>query len=126
MARRKRTSDALTRAQTRSASLKSIADPLDLGNGLTTETYDAAIAATEGLLNSYNTKLSEIDGLQNQLDQSETELDDLSTRMLAAAGVKFGKDSDEYEKAGGTKTSERARPARTRAAKPADAAKAKS
>lgn len=123
MARRKRTSEALTRAQTRAASLKSIADPLDLGNGLTSETYDAAAKATEDLLKSYNTKLSELDGLLNELEQSETDLDELSTRMLAATGVKFGKDSDEYEKAGGTRTSDRARPARNRASKPADAAK---
>ena len=42
----------------------------------------------------------------NLFSQAETVLSDLSTQMLAGAGVKFGKDSSEYEKAGGTRTSE--------------------
>jgi hypothetical protein len=36
--------------------------------------------------------------------------------MLAAVGVKYGKDSSEYEKAGGTRTSERKAPLRKAAA----------
>ncbi|MEI9961636.1 MAG: hypothetical protein WDM76_11040 [Limisphaerales bacterium] len=97
----------MERATTRSAALESIDENLDLGNDLTLAAYNAAIDATEGWLSKYNTTLSEVDGLLNQLEKSETKLDELSGRMLAGVGVKFGKDSDEYEKAGGTRTSER-------------------
>jgi hypothetical protein len=36
----------------------------------------------------------------------------MSTRMLKGVSSKFGEDSDQYEKAGGKRTSERARPRR--------------
>lgn len=110
MARRKRMSPSLTNAQTRSASLTSIDDALDLGSGLTLTAFDAKITATSDKLDEYNTKLSELDGLLNELETLEGELDELSSRMLAGVGVKFGKNSDEYEQAGGTRTSERKKP----------------
>jgi len=99
--------------------LESIGTNLDLGNSLTLAAYNAAIESADGLLSAYNTKLSELDGLLNQLETAETKLDELSGRMLAGVGVKFGKDSDEYEKAGGTRSSERKSSAR----KSADAGK---
>ena len=34
--------------------------------------------------------------------------------MLTGVGVKYGKDSNEYEKAGGVRTSERKKPVRTK------------
>ena len=39
--------------------------------------------------------------------------------MLAAVGVKYGKDSTEYEQAGGTRTSERKSPSRKSSPTPA-------
>lgn len=114
MARRKRTSSAVDRASTRSSALESIDANLDLGNNLTLAAYNAALKATDDQLSAYNTKLSELDGLLNQLEKSESDLDELSTRMLAAVGVKYGKNSDEYEKAGGTRADERKSSARSR------------
>jgi hypothetical protein len=51
--------------------------------------------------------LSDVDQFQNRVDTKEDKLSDKSTRFLSAVGGRFGKDSDEYEKAGGTRTSER-------------------
>ena len=113
MARQKRASTSVTDAQTRAASLKSIEVALDLSNGLTLAAYNTKIDATSTALDTYNTKLSDLDALLNDLEDLETELDELSTRMLAAVGVKYGKNSDEYEKAGGTRTSERKKAKRT-------------
>ncbi|MEN9575768.1 MAG: hypothetical protein RL514_3623 [Verrucomicrobiota bacterium] len=107
MARRKRNSPSIAGAQMRAASLKSIDAALDLGNGLTLAAYQAATDAADAHLTTYNTKLSELDGLLNNLEADEAGLDELSTRMLAGVGVKYGKDSDEYEQAGGTRTSDR-------------------
>lgn len=112
MARRKRTSPAVDRASTRSAALESIDKNLDLGNGMSLTAYNKALADTDKLLSEYNTKLSELDGLLNRLEQAEESLDDMSSRMLAAVGVKFGKKSDEYEQAGGTRSDERKAPVR--------------
>ncbi|MDF3057635.1 MAG: hypothetical protein K0R17_1850 [Rariglobus sp.] len=49
----------------------------------------------------------------NDLESAEKTLDDLSSRMLAGVGVKYGKNSDEYEKAGGTRPDERKSPRRS-------------
>lgn len=94
-------------ASTRSSALESIDANLNLGNSLTLAADNAAIENMDDLLSAYNTKLSELAGRLNQLETSETKLDELSGRVLAGVGVKFGKDSDEYEKAGGTRPSER-------------------
>ena len=111
MARRKRSSIAVDSAEPRAAALESIDPALDLGGGLTLVAYKAAITGTNAKLSAYNTKLSELDGLLNDLEKAEATLEDLSSRMLAGVGVRYGKNSDQYEKAGGTRTSER-KPAR--------------
>ncbi len=107
MARLKRTSSSVAFAENRINSLASIDAALDLGNNLTLAAYEAKKEAVKEKNDTYNTQLSELDGLLNKTESEEDELDELSTRMLAAVGVKYGKDSDEYEKAGGTKTSDR-------------------
>jgi hypothetical protein len=110
MARLKRTSPPVAAAQQRASGLASIDAALDLGNGLTLTAYTAKITSVSDALDDYNTKLSELDGLLNDLEDLEGELDELSVRMLTAVAAKYGKDSDEYEKAGGTRTSERKKP----------------
>lgn len=107
MARRKRSSSVITASNTRAAALESIDPALDLGNGLTLAGFKANIAATQQKLDGYNTQLSALDGLLNDVEAAEKELNDLSVRMLAAVGAKFGRNSSEYEKAGGTRADER-------------------
>jgi hypothetical protein len=109
MARKKRTSPAVGRATKRAAGLASIDPKLDLGNGLTLDAFNAAITAHSGNVESYNTDLSNLDVALTNIKANEKALDQLSTRMLKGVASKFGEDSDEYEKAGGKRTSERAR-----------------
>ena len=112
MARKKRTSPVIDAAKTRAASLKSISSTLDLGGDMTLGKYQLAISEAEGQLNEYNTKLSELDDYLNGLVAKEKSIQDWSERMLSGVATKFGKDSSEYEKAGGTRKSERKKPAR--------------
>jgi hypothetical protein len=109
MARTKRTSSISEGAKLRLAGLQSIDPALDLGGGLTVTSFKTDIEDVDGDFNTYNTMLSNVDEFQNRLDTKEEKLNDKSTRMLAAVGARYGKDSDEYEKAGGTRTSERKR-----------------
>ena len=119
MARRKRTSPSIDGANTRANGLESIDAALDLGNGLTLAAFKAATEAVQEQLDKYNQELSNVDAKLNILEASETALDELSSRMLAATRVKFGKDSSQYEQAGGTRTSERKTSARKAKATPA-------
>jgi len=57
-----------------------------------------------------------LDDALNKLEDMETTATDLSTRLLAGVKVKYGPDSSEYEKAGGTRASEIKRSPRTKAA----------
>ena len=107
MARRKRTSATITLAETRAAGLASIDPALDLGDGKSLAAFNAKIKAVQGQLDDYNTKLGDLDGLKNAFEKGEKELDQMISDMLTAAGLKFTKDSTEYEKAGGTRVSER-------------------
>jgi hypothetical protein len=106
---KKQSSLKLELANTRAAGLESIDPALDLGNGMTLVAYRAKITDTATKLSAYNTKLSEADDAQNAFQEAELVLADMSERMLAGAAAKYGKDSTEYEMAGGMKKSDRRR-----------------
>ena len=112
MSRRKKINSHYDEAIARSAAMKSISATLDLGNGLTLETYENAIKDLRDKLNAYNTQLSLVDELRNNVLESEKSLKDLSDRMLSGVASKYGRNSEEYEKAGGTKKINRAQPKR--------------
>ncbi|HEY9619743.1 MAG TPA: hypothetical protein V6C78_05210 [Crinalium sp.] len=112
MARQKRSSIVLEKAEQRVASLLSISEVLSLGEGLTIEEFESAIEDTREKLKVYNTSLSTADANCTSFEEAETVLKNLTEHMLLAVAVKYGKDSLEYEKAGGVRKSDRKRPAR--------------
>ena len=119
MARTKRSSKAIDGAEVRINGLKSISPTLDLGGGLTVVAYEQAIDDTQALLDDYNQTLSSVDEKLNNLIAAENNLKDQSARMLSGVAARYGTDSDEYEKAGGVRRSERRRPTRTSSEPPA-------
>jgi hypothetical protein len=112
MARQKKESPVVEKARQRLTALTSIDPELDLGNNLTVSAYQAQVAAAQEKLDIYNTLLSQVDDAYNAFQVSEKALRDLSERMMAGVASKYGKDSSQYEMAGGVRKSERKRPAR--------------
>lgn len=112
MARRRRISKVLNNAQTRIAGLKNIDPAFDLGGGLTLVAFESAVSDANAKLTSYNQTLANIDDKYNVLLASERLVADLAERMLAGVAARFGKDSSEYEQAGGVRKSERKAPTR--------------
>ncbi|WP_417909519.1 hypothetical protein [Candidatus Electronema sp. PJ] len=106
MAYQRKSSKHIVDAQERSANLAAISSGLDLGGGLTLTTFRSQITATQALLDAYNAQLASADAAGNDFKAAEKELRTLSARMLAGVGVIYGKDSNEYEMAGGTRASE--------------------
>ena len=106
MAFKRKSSQVIADAQQRLANLKAIDPSLDLGNDLTVADYESRIAASQQQLDTYNAQLAKADAAGNDFRSGEKDLSSLSARMLAAVGVKYGKDSNEYEMAGGTRSSE--------------------
>lgn len=110
MARQKRSSAVLEAARRRLASMKSLKNQPSLGAELSAAAFEADITALDARITAYNAQLAALDPMLNEIEQKETELNDKSSRILAGAGAQFGKNSDEYEQLGGTRTSERKRP----------------
>ena len=110
MARQKKLLRSLPKALTRLAGLKSINLALDLGNGINVAAYQALIEDGQEKMEKYNQLLSTLDAMSNELDALDKSIDAYSGRVLAAVGAAYGKDSNEYEMAGGTRTSEKKRP----------------
>jgi hypothetical protein len=102
MARLKRGSRILNKAEQRLASIQAIDPNLILGTNLSIETYTQEIKATYELLNAYNQTLSTIDALYSRLQAAERRLANHSEKMLLGVAHVFGKDSMEYLMAGGT------------------------
>ena len=107
MPRLKRSSQVITLAEKRLSGLISIDPKLDLGNGNTLAYYQEKIASAKSKLENYNTMISALDLGQNELNVIENELEVLNANMLMSVGVKYGRDSNQYEQAGGIRSSER-------------------
>lgn len=109
---KKVSSRTLALAGKRLDGIRSISETLDLGEGLTFKAYEGKVEGTRAALGDYNTALAKADAAKNRFEAAERELADWNDRMLGGVVSRFGKDSDEYEKAGGTRKSERKRPVR--------------
>lgn len=107
---KKQNSVALKRATARAAAISSIDPALELGEGLGLVTYRAAIERTREKLDRYNQLLSQLDEARMELQEAEALVQNFSKRMLAGVMAKYGSNSPEYEKDGGTRDSERRRP----------------
>ena len=106
MAFRRRSSRIIAEALERLANLKAIDPDLDLGNGLTVAAYEARINETQTSEDTYNGILAQADAAGNNFDTDEKDLRDMSSQMLSGVKVKYGRDSNEYEMAGGKRLSE--------------------
>jgi hypothetical protein len=112
MPRQKRSSSVLEKGDRRAVALKSISSNLNLGDGLTLENYHLELDRLRSQLDTYNESLSFVDRALSMVRDTEKDIRVLSERMLIAVAAKYGKDSYEYEMAGGVRKSERKRPTR--------------
>lgn len=108
MARRKlsRVLD-LEKGITRLAAVKSIDVALDLGNNISVPNYEIQVNLLSTKLSAYNTALSTIDDLYNDCIAQIDVIKDWNERILTGVATKYGKNSSQYEMAGGKKKSER-------------------
>ncbi|MBN3897741.1 MAG: hypothetical protein V7L14_12525 [Nostoc sp.] len=112
MARQKRNSRILGKAEIRLASIKSISPTLDVGESLTVKDYTGKIESLRQSLEAYNTTLSTIDVLLTQIVENEEDLANYSEKILVGIAYKFGNNSHEYQMAGGIRKSDRKRTVR--------------
>ncbi|MHC5774460.1 hypothetical protein [Nostoc sp.] len=113
MAQRKRNSIALTKAERRIEGLQTINPELDFGNGLSIVTYNTIVYELREKLAAYNQARTMVDKTQNTLLDAERALNSYSEHMLLSVASRYGKNSDEYGMAGGTRKSDYRRKARS-------------
>jgi ABC-type hemin transport system substrate-binding protein len=109
MAATKRSSSVLTKAQLRASGLKAIDPNIDFGNNNSLQNMIQQIEQLSAKLDSHNTALVMINASRTDIEQLEKNLSALSEKMLLAVAAKYGKDSNEYEMAGGVRKSDRIR-----------------
>jgi uncharacterized protein YukE len=112
---KKKTSKTVEKAKIRISGMKSLEPNLDMGNGLSVEAYSAAILDAEQKIEAYNTAISNINQLSSSAEKAEKNLADLSERMLSTVAGRYGRTSDEYAMAGGTKRTNRRRTSKKKA-----------
>ena len=112
MSRKKRTSRMLEKAELRSAGLKAIDPGMNFGDARNMTNLTTQIEQLRTKIDAYNTALAIIDSSKTEIEALEKSLGDLSDQMLIGVAFKYGKDSREYEMAGGVRKSQRKRPVR--------------
>lgn len=106
MARREKGSAAFDKLDQRLSGLKAIDENLDLGGGISVSEVTTKLSSYDKELEEYNIMLKNLDVKLHKINDLEDEANSLSEKILIAVASKFGKDSDEYAMAGGTRKSD--------------------
>ncbi|MDZ8090281.1 MAG: hypothetical protein RMY16_32730 [Nostoc sp. DedQUE12b] len=112
MTRRKRSSRILEKAEFRVAGLKAIDPNINFDDTCNLQNLTQLIDNFHNTLDDYNAAIAMIGSSRNKLDEMEKTLSQVSDKMLTWVGCKYGKNSNEYELAGGVRDSERIRKSR--------------
>ncbi|MCC5656243.1 hypothetical protein LC608_04435 [Nostoc sp. XA010] len=112
MTRRKRSSRILEKAEFRVAGLKAIDPNINFNDTYNLQNLNQLIDNFHNTLDDYNAAIAMIESSRKKLDEMEKNLSQVSDKMLMGVGFKYGKNSNEYELAGGVRDSERIRKSR--------------
>ncbi|MDF5707573.1 MAG: hypothetical protein PUP90_07790 [Nostoc sp. S4] len=112
MSRKKRSSRILEKAQFRVAGLKAIDQNINFDDTYNLQNLTQLIEKFHNMLDNYNADIAMIDSSRKKLNEMEKTLGQVSDKMLTWVGCKYGKNSNEYELAGGVLDSERIRKSR--------------
>ncbi len=95
------------KARMRISSVKTVSPTFQITTGLTITEYEEKLDLLTSSVDKYNGILGEADALSNNIDDMVKEVKDLNERLLLSVGSIYGKNSNEYEKAGGVRKSDR-------------------
>ncbi|MBD2415813.1 hypothetical protein FACHB389_27390 [Nostoc calcicola FACHB-389] len=113
MARKKRKSSVLEKVESRAAGMKLIDPTIKLDDDYSLDKLLESIEQLHNKLDVYNNALSVADSSLTEVEEMEKNLSKLSQKMLMLIAIKYGKDSPQYETAGGVRDSDRLRKIRS-------------
>ncbi|MBE9010942.1 hypothetical protein IQ250_12060 [Pseudanabaenaceae cyanobacterium LEGE 13415] len=101
MPNKARQSKALIKAQARIQGMKNNGASVDLGNGISLHNYVAKTEALCQKVESYNALIQTLEQTRQDIAQAEQDLNDFSEHILLGVAAVYGKQSKQYESAGG-------------------------
>jgi hypothetical protein len=110
------TSKALETAHRRMLGVRYLDPKMNFGNGLSVPGFTNQVEALKAKLDAYNEMVNALKQERESIEAMEKSLKGTSERMLNAVASLYGKESQEYEVAGGVK---RVRRSRRKAGEPA-------
>ncbi|MCC5667672.1 hypothetical protein LC653_28290 [Nostoc sp. CHAB 5784] len=113
MSRKKRTSRILEKVELRASGMKSIVPSIKFEQDYTLQKLIESIEQLRNKLDVHNSALAIVDSSLTEVEEMEKNLSQLSEKMLMVVAIKYGKDSAEYEMAGGVRNSDRLRKMRS-------------
>ncbi|MDF5711241.1 MAG: hypothetical protein PUP90_27115 [Nostoc sp. S4] len=113
MSRKKRTSRVLEKVELRTAGMKLILPSIKFDEDYNLEKLIESLDDLRNELNIHNNALALVDSSLTKIEEMEKNLNQLSEKMLMLVAIKYGKDSAEYEMAGGIRESDRIRKMRS-------------
>jgi hypothetical protein len=96
-------SKTLEKAHRRLVGLRHLNLKLNLGNGLSVTEFSTQVETMQAKLEVYNTLVNELAQQREEIETLERSLRGTSERILGAVASVYGRESDEYEVAGGVK-----------------------
>ncbi|WP_445636213.1 ATPase involved in DNA repair [Nostoc sp. DSM 114161] len=106
MSQKKRASRVLENAELKISGLKAINSSLDIGDDYNITKFTQLIEELRAKLENHNTILRTIDSSKLEVEELEKNLAIYCENLLTGIAFKYGKDSREYEMAGGVRKSE--------------------
>ncbi len=112
MPRKKRSSRIIKKAEFRVAGLKAIDLNINFDDTCNLQNLTQLIEQVQKMLDDYNAAIAMVDSSKIKLDAMEKTLSQVSDKILMGVRFKYGKNSNEYELAGGVRDSDRVRKSR--------------
>jgi len=107
--RKRTTSRTLEQAEVRAAGLAAIDPAINFGDDRSLDTFNQQIDTLRDKLSAYNTALTAVDTLRSEIISLERDLRQMASQMLTGVAFRYGKDSIEYQMAGGVRRQDRIR-----------------
>jgi hypothetical protein len=111
MPRKKKTSSVLDKTEQRILGFQAIDPNLDFGSTVNLSQLSNLTAQLRNQVNQYNMLLTQLDSAKDDIETLEKTVREASERMVSGIAFRYGKDSREYEIAGGVRKSDRIRKA---------------